>query len=156
MTLKPPCACHPETGLPCEHAEEPKTQYACVRCSWRVRYAAAVERGLPRYATEDEVEERSTWIPALEVAPEKAKDRCYWAGCRRRASIRGLCRSHYEVFRRGRFALFLGHAPLEERERLYRTVMQIAERHGRSVNDVLAILIDEGALQYRKRGGCEK
>ncbi|MEJ5359890.1 MAG: hypothetical protein WHT06_14615, partial [Desulfobacterales bacterium] len=63
MTLKPPCACHPETGLPCEHAEEPKTQATCVRCSWRVRYAAAVERGLPRYATEEEVEERSAGLP---------------------------------------------------------------------------------------------
>ena len=121
-----------------------------------MRYAVAVERGLSRYATEDEVEEMCAVFLGRVDVRAKGKDRCYWACCKRRASLRGLCRSHYEVFRRGRFTLFLGYAPLEERERLYRTVMQIAERHGRSVNDVLAILIDEGALQYRRRSGSEK
>ncbi len=157
--LKPPCACHPETGRACEHADKPKGEEVCVKCDWRVRYAVAVERGLSRYATEEEISEGPSGRLACgpgEGRPVKGSDRCYWAGCRRRASLRGLCRSHYELFRRGRFALFLGHAPLDGREQLYRTVMEIAERYDRTVNDVLAILIDEGALQYRRRVGREK
>jgi hypothetical protein len=126
----------------------PKDNGRCEKCAHKFRYV----RALDGFTDPD---------PAgVKPTPEKNKrtltkhgdaQTCWWRGCFRKVHTRGLCKSHYTIFHAGRLTVWLNHTGLDAREELYRTIMRMASEHQITLRDALAILVDEGAVQYRKR-----
>ncbi len=122
---------------------EEKNNGRCMKCTHRVRYV----RFLDGHGAEPPPEE----IIVMETRHRGHAPTCWWHQCDRAPHCRGLCRSHYAIFSAGRITVWLNHTGLDEREQLYRTIMRLSEDHQKSVKDAVVFLIDEGAVQYRKR-----
>jgi hypothetical protein len=142
-----PCAVHPDTGQECPLLHFPKTNDQCRKCRHRVQYVRSIDghTDTPEYLTDPPA-------PIFQVQKQENKT-CWWSACVRPARSRGLCRTHYRYFHNAKITAWLKDTGLEDREKLFRTVMRVADDHKLPWQEAVLILLDEGAVQYRKRMG---
>ena len=89
----------------CELEDADKNNPTCRECDRRVEYVALIEgdeggiMGATNIGTEGQASPLAT--PGRQRAEESKKE-CVIEGCKKKAHARGLCHSHYKLWREGR------------------------------------------------------
>jgi hypothetical protein len=145
-SMNNPCAVHPDTGQPCPLLHLPKTGDQCRKCRHRVQYVRSIDghTDTPKYLDDSPA-------PIFPPVQKQETETCWWSACVRPARSRGLCRTHYRYFHNAKITVWLKDTTLESREKLFRTIMKCANDHKIHWQEAALILLDEGAVQYRKR-----
>lgn len=143
--MNSPCEQHPNTGGPCSLRRLDKNNVKCLKCRHRVQYVRSIDghTDSPEYLND----------PPAPILPPKQHEikPCWWAACERPARSHGLCNTHYRYFTNAKISVWLKDTTLESREGLFRTIMKCANKHKIPWQEAVLILLDEGAVQYRKR-----